>query len=135
MAAPAPPVEDLSWKDLLAGVAGDLSDLAKGRMSAMHDEVKGELSNLKRYMLRVAIGVGIVVVGAILVGETMASALAALGVPLWVGYAISAAIMLGAGYVLLSRFPAERESMDLVPETNLGGIKDDVAEVVEAVRH
>jgi hypothetical protein len=129
------PVENLSWRELLTGVAGDVSQLAKGRMTEMRDEVKDELSNLKRYMLRIAIGVGIVVVGAILVGHLLASALNAMGVPLWGGYAIAAVIMLAGGYLLLTRYPADPNKRDLVPEETAGDIKQDVEEIVEAVRH
>jgi Putative Actinobacterial Holin-X, holin superfamily III len=130
-----PQIENEPTKDLVTGLLADAKELAAGHLGRMRDEIGDELSNLKAYMLRIAVAVGIVVVGAVLVGLTLATGLAALGLPLWAGHAIAAVIMFVIGILALKRLPGSKQDMDLVPEQSATALADDIADVAHAVRH
>jgi hypothetical protein len=121
-------------KDLVTGLLADMKDLAVGQLGRMQGEIKDELGNLKSYMLRVAIAVGVVVVGAVLGGHTLATVLVALGVPLWLSYALVSIAVTIAGIVVMKRLPGDKSDVDLVPEATFAQLKQDLREVSHAGR-
>ncbi len=120
-------------KDLVTGLLADVKDLATGHLGRMQHEIGDEFKNLKALMVKVAIAVGAGVVGAILVGHTLALVLIALGLPAWAGYGIAAAIMIGIGVVILKRLPSDKTNADLVPEESIAKVKRDLRDVSHAV--
>jgi hypothetical protein len=101
----------------------------------MQTEIGDELKNLKAYMLRVAIAVGVSVMAAVLFGHTFALALGALGLPTWAGYGLAAILLTTAGIVILKRLPGDKKDMDLFPEQSLAKLGDDLRRVSHAARH
>jgi uncharacterized membrane protein YqjE len=122
-------------KDLVTGLLADVKDLAVGQLGRMQGEIKDELANLKSYMLKVAIAVGVVVVGAVLGGHTLATVLVALGVPVWLSYALVAVLATTAGILVMKRLPGDKTDVDLLPEETFAQLKQDLREVSHAGRH
>jgi hypothetical protein len=131
---PDPDVQKTSTPSLFAAVLDDARELAVGHLERMQRETAGELRNLKRAIARTAVAVGIVIVGAVLGGHTVAAALIALGLPAWVSYAVAAVAALVGGLILLSRWPKDRTELDLVPEESIASLRRDVTQVKDAAR-
>lgn len=131
---PDPDVQKTSTPSLFAAVLDDARELAVGHLERMQRETAGELRNLKRAIARTAVAVGIVIVGAVLGGHTVAAALIALGLPAWVSYGLAAVAALVGGLILLSRWPKDTTDLDLVPEESIASMRSDVAQVKDAAR-
>ena len=128
-------VENERTKDLVTGLLSDAKDLAVGELGRMKSEITDELKNLKRYMLEVGIAVGVVVVGAVLIGHAVAVGLVALGVPAWLAYVLAAVIMIGVGVIILKTRHVKRSDIDLVPEESMHRLERDLRQMRDAVRH
>jgi hypothetical protein len=136
MATPPNPSEisHASTPELFSGVVSDVKELAAGHFDRMRGEFGDEFKNLKRMMMMSAVSAGVVVVGAVLVGHTLAYGLAALGLPVWAGYALASALMIAAGMIVRKRLPADNKDADLVPEESLAKLESDMRQVRHAVQ-
>jgi hypothetical protein len=85
-------------------------------------------------MLQIGVGVGAGVVGAILLGHTLAMVLIALGLPTWAGYGIVALLLIGVGLLLVKRLSIQKGKADLVPEESMAKAKRDIEHIASAVR-
>jgi hypothetical protein len=121
-------------KDLVAGLISDAKDLAAGHLGHMRGEIKDEFKNLKLVMWRIAGGVSVLAVAAVLVGHALALALAALGLPLWVSYAAAAIVLLALGGAILEFLPHVDKDSDLIPEQSLAEARDDIKRVSQSFR-
>src|SRR5688500_12766768 len=110
-------ITDASIPELISGVVGDAKEMVAGHASNMRDEIKDEFKGLKMYLMKVAVAVGIGILGAILLAHAFALALDAIGLPEWLAYLIAAAISIGAGMLVIKRLPGEKKDIDLFPET------------------
>jgi len=138
MATQTPTREDIAHeptKALMTHLLADAKDLAVGHLARMQGEITDELKNLKAYMLSVAVAVGVVTVGAVLVGHTLALGLAALGPPPWVSYAIVAVLLIGTGVLIVKRLPRTMQDADLIPEETFANMKEDLRQLGQAVHH
>ncbi|HWO19213.1 MAG TPA: phage holin family protein [Kofleriaceae bacterium] len=129
-----PDVQKATTPALFAAVLDDARELAIGHLERMQRETKGELGNLKRAIARIAMGVGIVIVGAILTGHALAAVMIALGLAPWAAYVITAALAVVGGVFLLKQWPEDSTDMDLVPEESLAALKRDLQRVKEAAQ-
>jgi hypothetical protein len=127
-------VSHASIPELISGVLGDAKDIAAGHASKARDEVKDEFSNLKAYLMKVMVAVGLGIMGAILLSHAFALGLDALGVPQWAAYLIAAVIFVGIGAILVKRMPANKKDIDLVPESALAGLKRDAQNIRDDVK-
>jgi len=125
-------VKQATTPSLFAAVIDDARDLAIGHLERMQRETKAELGNLKHAIARTAVAVAIVIVGAVLAGHAIALGLAALGLPLWAGYALAAILAVAGGAVMISRWPKDSKDIDLVPEESIASLKRDVQRVKDA---
>ncbi|MGN6111303.1 MAG: phage holin family protein [Kofleriaceae bacterium] len=123
-----------STSSLFAGLISDARDLAIGHLDRMRSEIGDEFANLKGFLARLAIAIGVLVVSAALLGIALASGLIALGLPAWVAYAIVGVIAGIVGYVLVKRPGANKQDVDLIPESAIAGLRRDLADVHEAAR-
>jgi len=128
-------IEHEPTKILMSHLLADAKDVAVGHLVRMQGEITDELENLKAYTLSVAVAVGVVTVGAVLAGHTLALGLAALGPPPWVSYAIAAVLLIGAGAVIVKRLPRTMQDADLVPEETFANMKEDLRQLGQAVHH
>jgi hypothetical protein len=129
-----PDVHKATTPSLFAAVIDDARDLAIGHLERMQRETAGELKNLKHAIARIAVALGVVIVGAVLGGHALALALVALGLPAWVSYAIAAVLGVGGGALLVSRLPKDSTDLDLVPEESIALLRRDVERVKEAAQ-
>jgi len=127
-------IEREPTKDLVAGLISDAKQLAAGHLGHMHGEIKDEFKNLKLVMWRIAAAVSVLAVAAVLVGHALALALAALGIPLWVSYAVAAVVLLALGGAIVELMPHDKKDSDLIPEQSLAEARRDLAEVSRAIR-
>jgi hypothetical protein len=136
MAIPSgdPDVKQATTPSLFAAVIDDARDLAIGHLERMQHETAEELGNLKRAIARTAVAVGIVIIGGVLAGHALALGLAVLGLPAWAGYAIAAAVAIGGGIFLISRWPENSKDLDLIPEESIASLRRDVERVKDAAR-
>lgn len=127
-----PDVKNATTPSLFAAVIDDARELAIGHLERMQRETASELGNLKRAIARTAVAVGIMIVGAVLVFHAIAYGLAALGLPIWAGYAITALVAIVGGVILIKSWPADNTDLDLVPEESIASLKRDMQRVKEA---
>ena len=127
-------VSKASIPELISGLVGDAKDMAAGHATKVRGEIKEEFNGLKQYLMMVLVSIGLGIMGAILLSQSFALGLAALGLPLWAGYLIAAVIFVGIGYLLVKRMPANKDHIDLVPENAIADIKRDVANIAEDVK-
>jgi hypothetical protein len=85
--------------------------------------------------MRVIIAVGVLSVGAMLLGHAIVAGLVAAGLPAWAGFLIVSLIGIGIAVFLLKKWKPNREAVDLIPENSIDKIVDDVQEISESARH
>lgn len=129
-----PDVTSESTPHLLAAVVSDAGALAAGHLGRMQREIADEFQNLKLAMARVAIAIGIVILGAVFVGEALAAILIAIGLAPWASYGIMAVVAMVVGLLALRRLPDDKTDMDLVPEEAIESFRRDVESVRTAMR-
>jgi hypothetical protein len=127
-------VANASIPQLISGLVGDAKDIAAGHASKARDEIKEEFSGLKQYLMMVLVSIGLGIMGAILLSQSFALGLAALGMPMWAGYLIAAVIFVGVGIVLVKRMPGNKDHIDLFPENAIEGMKRDVQNITDDVK-
>jgi hypothetical protein len=121
--------------DLLGGLVSDAKDLVLAHGEHVKLEVRDELRALKDAVKRIAIALGVVVIGGLLAAHAIALAIAAVtGSPVWLGYAVLAVIAGVVGYVVLRTKP-DNKQIDLVPEDAIADAKRDVKRVADAITH
>ncbi|MBA3820870.1 MAG: phage holin family protein [Deltaproteobacteria bacterium] len=123
-----------STPELFSGLIADAKDIAVGHLGKMRVEIADEFKGLKSFLLKVAIAVGVGVLGAILLAHAIALILAAVGLPMWAAYLISAVVAIGIGVLVLKRLPGGK-NIDLIPESALADLKRDMTEVTDDARY
>lgn len=129
MATTREDVSKASTPELFSGLISDAKELAIGHLGKMRGEIGDEFKQLKNFLAKIAITVGVVVVGSILIGHALAIGIAALGVPAWGSYLIAAVVMFGVGFAILKRLPGDKTNMDLVPESALADLGRDLKDI------
>lgn len=128
-------VSNKSLPELVSGLLGDAKEIAAGHATKMRGEIRDEFSGLKNFMLKVAIAVGLGVLGAILLSHAFALGLDALGIPQWVAYLIAAVVFVGVGaFIVKTKLPAQKKDIDLVPESAIADFKRDVKAIRREVK-
>ncbi len=123
-------VSQASTPELFAGALADVKEIAVGHLGHMKDEIGAELRELKIYLARTMLAVGMIVIAAVLFGETLAHVLAwALHIPMWAGYLLATAMAVVGAYLVHRKLPASKQNIDLVPEQALKALKRDVQDV------
>jgi hypothetical protein len=128
-------VSKASTPELFSGLIADAKEIAIGHLGKMRGEIGDEFKQLKNFLAKIAITVGVVVVGSILIGHTLALGIAALGVPMWASYLIASVLAFGAGFLILKRLPGDKTNMDLVPESAMADFKRDMKEIKRGTEH
>jgi drug/metabolite transporter (DMT)-like permease len=116
-----------SVASLLSGIVGDAQVLIRQEIALARQEIREELSNAKDASIALAIAVGVLAVGGLLLVLTLAQALAYfLNWPVWVGYGIVGIVLAIAGYVLLSSAQKRMKEISPVPEKTVETMKENV---------
>lgn len=127
-------MKQASIPELIAGLVGDAKDIATGHASKARDEIKAEFTGLKQYLMSVLVAVGLGILASILLSHAFALGLEAVGVPPWASYLIAAAVFVGVGIVLIKRMPANKDNIDLIPESSIAGFKKDMIDMGDTVK-
>ena len=125
-------VSKASTPELFTGLISDAKELAIGHLGKMRSEIGDEFQQLKHFLAKIAIMVGVVVVGSVLLGHGLAIGIAALGVPHWLAYLVAAGLSFGAGFLFLKRLPGDKKDMDLVPESAFADLTRDLKDIRHA---
>jgi hypothetical protein len=123
-----------STRQLFADLFRGLKNLAREHIEEVKIERAEEKEKVRRAPLQIGLAAGLTLIGAILAAETLALVLVALGLPMWAGHAIIAAILLVVGVILLKRAPKPAD-LDTVPESAIKRIGHDIKELAQEVRH
>lgn len=94
-----PRTEDPS--DLISGVLHDARDLALAEV----DRLKAEVTQIGQKAKATGIGLGVLVVAFVLLGQALGFAVAAAGLPMWASFGVVGAVFLTVGVVLMKRPP------------------------------
>ena len=127
-------VTHASIPELISGLVGDLKEIGAGHATKAREEIKDEFRGLKQFLVKVAIAVGLGVLGAILLSHAFALGLDALGLPQWVAYLISAVLFVGIGALIVKRLPSNKKDIDLIPENALADLKRDAVAIKDDVK-
>lgn len=119
----------------MAGLLGDVKDLAAGHLSRTRHEMGEEMTELKMTLMRVIIAVGVGSVGLVLLGHAIVAALISAGLPSWASFLIVSLGGLGTAAFLLIRWKPNRKEVDLIPDQSIEKIKGDVEDIASSARH
>jgi len=128
-------ISQASMPELLTGLFADAKEIAVGNLTKMRGEIGDEFKGLKMFLMKVAIAVGVGILGSILLFHSFALILDALGLPQWAAYLIMAVASISVGALIVKRLPGDKKDIDLVPETALASLKRDVREVQDDARY
>ncbi len=134
MATATEDISQASIPQLISGLINDAREIAAAHANRMRGEIKDEFGGLKRFLIKVAVAVGVGVLGAILLAHTFALVLHAFGLPQWVAYLVAAVVFIGIGLVVLKTLPTDKTQIDLIPETSLADLRRDVKSLKEDVK-
>lgn len=121
---------DESTSDLLSGLLRDAKELVTAHGDHLKVEVRHEIRSLKETVIKAGIAVAAVVLAGLLLAHAIALGVAALGVPMWAAYGITALVFALAGYLVFRTRPSD---LELVPKEAIGSIKRDVKRVKTAL--
>jgi len=88
--------------DLISGVISDAKDLA----SAEIDKLKAEVSEVGKKAKIAGVGLGFLIVAAVMLGQALAFGMIALGIPAWGAFAILAVVTAACGIVFI-KYPRD----------------------------
>ncbi|MEJ7598189.1 MAG: phage holin family protein [Kofleriaceae bacterium] len=117
----------------MAGLLGDVKQLAAGHIGRTKEEMSHEMTELKLTLMRVTIAVGVGSVSAMLLGHAIVAGLVAVGLVTWASYLLVALAGIGISVFLLLRWKPSRQKIDLIPDDSFDQLKHDVAEIGEHV--
>ncbi len=121
-------------KQLLGDLFSGLKGLAKGHVAEIQHERKEEREARARAPVQFGVAIGVTLVGAVLIGQALASGLAAIGLPVWGSYGLIGAVVMIVGIRLLTKLPS-MGAMDTVPEHAIQRIGSDIKEIAAEVVH
>jgi hypothetical protein len=116
---------DDSLVTLIRGVIGDSETLVKQQLKLFQAELKAEGKELRNGAISMALSLGVLLIGGVLLGMALASILVeALHMPYWAGYGIVGLAVAALGYGLFttgkqevkSALPLADESMKTLEE-------------------
>ena len=123
-----------SFAALLDGLWQDLKTLAAQEVRLATHEVRQELGKAKSAAVSLAIGIGLVAVGGLLLILMLVHLLQALtDLPLWACYAIVGGAIAGTGAWLVIKAKTAVEGIHVVPIRTLHTMKENVSWIKEEV--
>ncbi len=119
--------------DLVVGMVVDARDLALVHLNRLQRELSGELGNLGELLKARLVSVAGILVTLILAAQALAFGLAAaLGWPVWTGFA-GIAVIIGIATVIFHKKTAKNsKDIDLIPESALADVRQDVGKLVDS---
>jgi drug/metabolite transporter (DMT)-like permease len=116
-----------SLASLLGGVVGDMQTLVRQEIALARQEIREELSGAKDAGTALAIAVGVLAVGGLLLVLTLAQALAYfLHWPVWAGYGVVGIVLAAVGYIMFSSAQKRMQQISPLPEKTVETMKENV---------
>jgi F0F1-type ATP synthase assembly protein I len=121
----APTNSNTSTVTLIRGVIGDLETLVKQQLKLFQTELKAEGKEIRNGVISMAVSLGVMLIGGVLLGIALASILVeALNLPAWASYGLVGLAVAGVGAGLFftgkqevkSALPLADESMKTLEE-------------------
>jgi hypothetical protein len=113
-----------SMSSLVSGIISDAQQLIRQEINLARREVREELNKAKTAALSMAAGAGLTALGGILFALTLVYVLVALGLPVWAGYAIVAAVITSIGVALLIIGRAKASQVSVIPPQTAESLKE-----------
>jgi len=118
---------DASVAAIVGGIVGDVQDLARKEVALAKQEIKEELNDAKEAGIRLGIGAGVLIIGAMFLMIALALGVAALlNQPSWVGFAIVGVIFAVVGGILLYLGQQRAKTIDPMPNKTIETMKENV---------
>jgi len=119
---------DTSVTGLVKGIIDDLQHLTKQQFALIKQEVKEDMTRTGHASLPMLMGVGILFIGTLLLGITLAELLrwAIPQLPSWAAYAIVTAVLIGTGLALFFVGLKKFQTFNPLPDRSLEALKENV---------
>lgn len=112
---------------IVGGIVADVQNLARQEIALAREEIKEELNTAKTAGIKLGIGVGVLVIGALFLLIFLALGLAdLLNIPAWGGFGIVGLVFAIAGAVLLVLGRKDAENIQPVPTKTVETMKENV---------
>jgi hypothetical protein len=120
---------DVSTTSLVKGIIDDVQQLTKQHFDLLHQEIKNDMSKSLQAGTMLGVGLGSLLLGAVLLAITLAYALHAAfypDLPLWGAFAIVTGVVLAAGLGLLFVGIKKFQSFNPLPDETAQALKENV---------
>lgn len=123
----APPNTDQSMTQLVTGAIADVQELVKQQLALFKVELRDDLRKAREAGLTLSVGLGLVMIGAILLGVMLAELLHAVlpSLPLWACFGIIGGAVVIIGAILIFAGKKQFESVHLA-EQSVKSLKENV---------
>jgi hypothetical protein len=129
MATDQPAGTEASMTGLVGGVIDDLQQLMKQQFALLKEEVKEDLTKTRQAATPLLIGVGLLSIGALVLGLTLAHLLEWAfrpHLPLWGAFAIVTGVLVGTGLALFVAGQKKFQAFNPLPDRTLDALKENV---------
>jgi len=123
------PDTEPSMTSLVKGVIDDVQKLITQQLTLFKQELQEDFSKSRHAALPMVIGLGILHIGALLLGITLGLLLhwaASPHLPYWAAFAIVTALMIGVGYALFHVGQKKFQAFNPLPDRTLEALKENV---------
>jgi uncharacterized membrane protein YqjE len=117
---------ETSVTGLVKGIIDDVQHLTQQQFKLFKQELQEDLTKTRTAAIPMVIGLGVVLIGTLLLGITLAEILVALTLPRWLAYAIVTVVMIGTGVALFFAGQKKFESFNPLPDRSLEALKENV---------
>jgi len=129
MATDVQPANDASTAGLVKGIIDDVQQLTKQHFDLLRQEIKDDLGKTVDASLMLGVGLGSLMIGAVLLVITLALLLHAAfspELPLWGAFAIVTGVVLAAGLALFFVGLKKFQSFNPLPDETAQALKENV---------
>jgi len=126
-----------SMTNLVKGVIDDVQKLTKQQLELFKQELQEDFSKTRKAALPMLAGLGVMLIGTLLLGITLALLLQwalAPHLPYWAAFAIVTVLMIGTGLALFYAGMKKFESFNPLPDRTLDALKENVQSLTGAAK-
>jgi len=122
--------------NLVKGVIDDVQKLTKQQLELFKQELQEDFSKTRTAALPMLAGLGVMLIGTLLLGITLALLLqwALPHMPYWAAFAIVTVLMVGTGAALFYAGMKKFETFNPLPDRTLDALKDNVQSLTGAAK-
>jgi len=113
---------------LVKGIIDDVQELTKQQFALLKQELQEDFTKSRQAAMPMAIGLGVMLIGTLLLGITLGLLLnwAFPALPLWAAFGIVTVLMIGIGYALFSMGQKQFQTFNPLPDRTLEALKENV---------